>query len=63
MDFLTELSHLKILMFGKPTTYAPASVHFLGELMRKLTRKYPTRDILRISYPGNPAEGEDVTEE
>ncbi len=53
VDFLAELSQLRILMMGKPTNYAPVSVHFIAELMRKLTRKYPTRDILRISYPGN----------
>jgi hypothetical protein len=53
LDFLADLPHLRILMMGKGTAYLPVSVHFLSELMRKLTRKHPTRDVLRISYPGN----------
>lgn len=53
LDFLVELPCLRILMMGKATAYSAASVHFLSELMRKLTRKHPTRDVLRVSYPGN----------
>ena len=56
LGFLEHLANLETLMMGKQVgSWSAQSMHFVLCLALALKARHPDREILTLSYPGQPA--------